>query len=204
MRVYAVLLVLAGLAGCAGTGSQSADEAGLTDARAKISLGRCDDGLVADLRRHKAPELEQQAAYVCLQQGELEAVEKLLKDYSQRHASPPYPDYSAYLLALAQLTRFELSADEPLKRLQEGRKAHTQFAEFVRSYPESEYRNEVAPRMHAVLELMAQAEYQLATQALEQGDGQTGIARMQYLNRSYSQTAAGRDATTWLSNNQQD
>lgn len=204
MRVYAVLIVLAGLAGCAGTGSHSGNEAGLTDARAKISLGRCDDGLVADLRRHKAPELEQQAAYVCLQQGELDAVGMLLKGYSQRHAKAPYPDYSAYLLALAQMARFELTADDQPKRLQEGRKAHAQLTEFVRSYPESEYRTEVAPRLRTVLEDMAQTEYQLATQALEQGDRQAGIARMDYVSRSYSQTAAGRDAVAWLSNNQAD
>ena len=88
MRLFVVLMLLVGLTGCAGMGPQQEGEAGLVDARAKISMGRCDNGLVADLRRHKAPELEQQAAYICLQQGEVVAVEALLKDYRKRHVDP--------------------------------------------------------------------------------------------------------------------
>lgn len=202
MRVYVALLVLMSLAGCAGVGSHAKNEAGLTDARAKISLGRCDDNLVSDLRRHKAPELEQQAAYVCLQQGEVSAVEQLLKDYSKRHATPPYPDYSAYLLALAQLARFEMVADDPPKRLMEGRKAHDELTEFVRSYPDSDYRDGVAPRLFRLMEEMAQTEYQIAMTALENGDGENGAARLRYVARHYGQTNAGRDAAAWIKNNQ--
>lgn len=204
MRVYVILLALISLAGCAGMGSNAKNEAGLTDARAKISLGRCDDNLVSDLRRYKAPELEQQAAYVCLQQGEVSAVEQLLKDYSKRHATPPYPDYSAYLLALAQLARFEMIADDPLKRLAEGRKAHAQLTEFVRGYPDSDYRDGVAPRLFSLMEDMAKSEYQVAMAALEQGDQVNGAARMRYVNRHYSQTSAGREAAAWLKNSQSD
>lgn len=198
MRSYVLLLLLAGLTGCAGMASQQGNEAGLADARAKISLGRCDDGLVADLRRHKAPELEQQAAYVCLQQGEIVAVESLLQDYTKRHVNPPYPDYSAYLLALAQYARFELMAEEDAMRLQEGRKVHARFAEFVRRYPDSEYRSEVAPHLYELLQAMAVSEYRLAMQAIEAGDLQTGEARMRYIARHYAHTESGRNANQWL------
>lgn len=198
MRLCVVLLLLAGLAGCASTGSQQRHEEGLIDARAKISMGRCDTKLVADLRRHKAPELEQQAAYVCLQQGEVVAVETLLEDYQKRHVEPPYPDYSAYLMTLAQLARFEMTTDDDALRLKEGRKVHARFADFVRRYPESDYRTEVAPHLHELLEEMAGAEYRLAMQAVEAGDRQTAEQRMGYIARYYSHTESGREANAWL------
>jgi len=198
MRSCVLLLLLAGLTGCAGMASQQGNETGLTDARAKISLGRCDNGLVADLRRYKAPELEQQAAYVCLQQGEVAAVETLLQDYAKRHVDPPYPDYSAYLVALAQYGRFELAAEDDAMRLQEGRKVHARFAEFVQRYPESEYRSEVAPRLYELLQEMAVTEYRLAMQAVEAGDLQAGEARMRYIARYYPHTESGRNANEWL------
>ncbi|EZQ20309.1 hypothetical protein CF98_01100 [Halopseudomonas bauzanensis] len=189
---------MAGLAGCASTGSQQRQEEGLVDARAKISMGRCDTKLISDLRQHQAPELEQQAAYVCLQQGEVVAVETLLNDYQKRHVEPPYPDYSAYLLTLAQYARFEMTADDDALRLKEGRKVHAQFADFVRRYPDSDYRTEVAPRLHELLEDMAGAEYRLAMQAAEAGDRQTAEQRMNYIARHYAHTASGREANAWL------
>lgn len=198
MRLCVVLMLLVGLTGCAGMGSSQQTEAGLVDARAKISMGRCDNDLVADLRRHKAPELEQQAAYICLQQGEVVAVEALLKDYRQRHVDPPYPDYSAYLMTLAQYARFEMTEDDDALRLKEARKVHAQFAEFVRDFPESDYRAEIAPRLNELLEEMAGAEYRLALKAIEAGDGQIGEQRMRYVARYYPHTNPGRDANAWL------
>lgn len=198
MRLLVMLMLMVGLAGCASTGSSQRDESGLIDARAKISMGRCDNGLVADLRRHKAPELEQQAAFVCLQQGEVVAVETLLADYRKRHVDPPYPDYSAYLLTLAQYARFEMTEEDDALRLKEARKVHTLFSEFVRDFPDSDYRAEVAPRLNELLEEMAGAEYRLALQAVAGGNTQTGQERMRYIARYYPHTAFGRDANAWL------
>ena len=198
MRSMVLLVMLAGLAGCAGMGTQTGNEAALADVRAKIAMARCDDGLVAGLKRHKAPELEQEAAYICLQQGEAEAVDQLLTDYSKRHRNGPHPDYSAYLLTLAQQLRFELAANDDLARLREGREAHRRYADFARSYPESEYRTEVGPRLNALLEEMAQAEYSLAREAELAGDMQDAEARMRYLLRYYPLSSVARQASDWL------
>ena len=198
MRSMVLLVMLAGLAGCAGMATQAGNEAALADVRAKIAMGRCDEGLVAGLKRHKAPELEQEAAYICLQQGEAEAVDQLLQDYSKRHRNGPHPDYSAYLLTLAQQLRFELAADDDLARLREGREAHRRYADFARSYPESEYRTEVGPRLNALLEEMAQAEYRLAWEAELAGDRQSAEARMRYIARYYPLSSVARKVNDWL------
>ncbi|CEA02128.1 Outer membrane protein assembly factor BamD [Pseudomonas saudimassiliensis] len=198
MRLLAVLWLSVGLVGCASTGSPQRSEEGLIDARAKISMGRCDTKLVADLRKHPVPELDQQAAYVCLQQGEVKAVEALLEDYQQRHVEPPHPDYSAYLLTLAQYARFEMAAEDDVLRLKEGRKLHAQFADFVRRFPDSDYRTEIAPRLHELLEGMAAAEYRLALTAAEAGDREGGRQRMDYVARYYPHTESGREARAWL------
>lgn len=199
MRSLALLVVLAGLAGCAGMSSQSGGGEGLADARAKITMGRCDEGLVADLRRHKAPELEQEAAYVCLQQGELEAVELLLSDYSKRHADGSNPDYSAYLYALAQQVRFELTeATDDVARLREGRLVHQRYADFVQTYPQSEYRTEVGPRLTTLLNDMAEAEYRLAKAAAAAGDTAQAQDRMRYVLRYYPHSSVARQVSDWL------
>src|SRR5690606_2089015 len=91
MRSLGMMVLLAGLSGCAGMASQPGNDSELADVRAKIALGRCDEGLVTGLRNQNMPELDQEAAYVCLQRGELEAVEQLLADYSKRHRDPPHP-----------------------------------------------------------------------------------------------------------------
>ena len=198
MRLTVLLVLLAGLTGCASMTTQSGNEAGLTDVRAKIALGRCDDGLVTSLSRSKAPELEQEAAYICLQQGKLEAVEQLLKDYTKRHPNGPHPDYSAYLMALAQQVRFELTETDELARIREGRITHQRYADFVRSYPESEYRSEVGPRLNTLLEDMASTEYRLALKTAGEGDMQTAQARMSYIVRYYPHSRVVRDVNDWL------
>lgn len=198
MRSLALLVVLAGLTGCAGMTSHSGGE-GLADARAKIAMGRCDEGLVADLRRYKAPELEQEAAYVCLQQGELEAVELLLSDYGKRHAGAFNPDYSAYLYALAQQVRFELTeATDDVERLREGRLVHQRYADFVQTYPQSEYRTEVGPRLTTLLNEMAEAEYRLAQAAAAAGNAAQAQDRVRYLLRYYPHSSVARQASDWL------
>jgi TolA-binding protein len=199
MRSMVLLVALTGLAGCAAMGPQSGKDAGLADVRAKITMGVCDDGLVSGLKRSQAPELEQEAAYICLQQGELEAVEQLLTDYSGRHRNGgPHPDYSAYLLALAQQVRFELTNQDDVARLREGREAHRRYADFARSYPASEYRTEVGPRLNSLLEEMAQAEFRLAEAAAQSGDRQTAQQRMEYLLRYYPHSSVARQASDWL------
>lgn len=225
MRSIVLLALLAGLTGCAGLTAQSGDEPGLADVRAKIAMGRCDDGLVAGLGRYKVPELEQEAAYICLQQGEIAAVEKLLENYTtaqqqayapstdyptssqpvrpravstQTQKQAPHADYSAYLLALAQQLRFDMAEGDDLARIREGRVAHQRYADFVRSYPESEYRSEVGPRLNALFEEIASSEHRLALQAAEAGDLQTAHARMSYIARYYPHSRVARDANDWL------
>ena len=198
MRSTVLLVLLAGLTGCAGLSGQSAEEPGLADVRAKIAMGRCDDGLVAGLNRYKAPELEQEAAYICLQQGEIEAVEKLLSNYTTGRQTATHADYSVYLLALAQQLRFEMTEDDDLARIREGRVAHQRYADFVRSYPESEYRREVGPRLNSLLEEMASSEHRLALAAAEAGDMPTAQARMSYIARYYPHSRVAREANDWL------
>ena len=199
MRSIVLLVLLAGLAGCAGMNGQTVEEPGLADVRAKIALGRCDEGLVAGLKRYKAPELEQEAAYICLQQGEIEAVEQLLKHYTtEPQHNTLHADYSVYLLALAQQLRFDMTEDDDLARIREGRVAHQRYADFVRSYPESEYRSEVGPRLNSLLEEMANAEHRLALKAAEAGDMQAAQARMSYIARYYPHSRVAREANDWL------
>ena len=80
----------------------------------------------------------------------------------------------------------------------EGREAHRRYADFARSYPESEYRTEVGPRLNALLEEMAQAEYSLAREAELAGDMQDAEARMRYLLRYYPLSSVARQASDWL------
>lgn len=198
MRSMVLLVMLVGLAGCAGKTVQPGNESALADVRAKIAMGRCDEGLIAGLNRHRAPELEQEAAYVCLQQGEAEAVDQMLKDYTKRHRNAPHPDYSAYLLALAQQVRFELAGEDDVARLREGREAHRRYADFARNYPDSDYRTEVGPRLNALLEKMARSEYRLAQAAEQAGDKQDAEARMRYVLRYYPHSSVARQASDWL------
>lgn len=198
MRLMILLAALVSLAGCAGMTAQPGNEAALADVRAKITMGRCDEGLVESLSRHPAPELEQEAAFVCLQQGQVPAVERLLGGYAQRHRNAPHPDYSAYLLALAQQVRFELAEGDDAVQITEGRKAHQRYAEFVQRYPESEYRSDVGPRLNRLLDEMAQAEYRLAQAALEAGDAVQAEARMRYVLRYYPHSSVAREASDWL------
>lgn len=126
-------MMLAGLGGCAGLGQNDAERTGeVADVRAKLGLGRCDADLARQTLALKQPELEQEAAFVCLQQAEFGLVDRLLADYEERYASPPNPDYSAYLLALTEFLRFEAALGDAQQRLLTGRIAHAALVGFVR------------------------------------------------------------------------
>ncbi|SDS69527.1 outer membrane protein assembly factor BamD [Halopseudomonas xinjiangensis] len=192
-------MMLAGLGGCAGLGQNDAERTGeVADVRAKLGLGRCDADLARQTLALKQPELEQEAAFVCLQQAEFGLVDRLLADYEERYASPPNPDYSAYLLALTEFLRFEAALGDAQQRLLTGRIAHAALVGFVRDYPTSEYRGEVAPRLQQILEGMATAEFDLAKLAAETGDPAAAEARMRYVTRQYARTAAAKEARAWL------
>ncbi|UAW97477.1 outer membrane protein assembly factor BamD [Halopseudomonas nanhaiensis] len=198
-RTGLLLTVLVGLSGCAATGQNDAQRsADLADVRAKLGLGGCDARLVQQTLSLKQPELEQEAAYVCLQQGELDLVDQLLSGYEQRYAAPPHRDYAAYLAALSEFMRFEAAAQDAQQRLQTGRTAHAALVGFVREYPDSQYRSEVAPRLQRILEGMARAEFELAQLEAGTGDAATAAARMRYVTRHYARTEAAKDARAWL------
>ena len=198
-RTGVLLILLAGLGGCAGLGQNNAERAGeLADVRAKLGLGRCSADLARQTLALKQPELEQEAAFVCLQQAEFSLVDQLLGGYEERYASPPNPDYSAYLLALAEFLRFEAALGDAQQRLLTGRSAHAALVGFVREYPDSEYRGEVAPRLQRILEGMARAEFDLAQLAAETGDPVAAEARMRYVTRQYARTEAAKEARAWL------
>lgn len=201
-RITILVLILSALAGCAGVPQQDSQRtASIADARAKISMGRCDMALARQVITLKEPALEQETAFLCLQQGELAAVELLLNDYGKRHVEPPYPDYSAYLLALTDFVRFESAIGDDEQRLTAGRAAHDQLVRFVRLYPNSAYREEVAPRLEQLHEGMARAEYQLAQMAIEAQAMEEGTARLRYIARQYPRSSAARDANRWLEHN---
>jgi len=204
MRIHYVTVALAVLAlsGCAGMGqSEQQRVAQAADVRARLGLAGCDIGMVDQILPLRNPALEQEAAFACLQQGELNAVERLLSTYNERHVDPPHPDYSAYLLALTDLVRFEAAVGDDRERLAAGRRAHERLAQFVRAYPNSSYRPEVAPRLEQLHEGMARAEYQLAQLALETQAREEGVARLRYVVEQYPRSAAARDAARWLEHN---
>ncbi len=60
----------------------------------------------------------------------------------------------------------------------------------------------MVPRVQAVLEGMARAEYDLAVLDQERGDLARAKARMRYVQRGYPRSAAAADATAWLLDNQ--
>jgi outer membrane protein assembly factor BamD (BamD/ComL family) len=203
IRLVMAAILLAGVTGCAGMAQTDQQRHAQTaDVRAKLSLGGCDTALAEQILPLRNPALEQEAAFACLQQGELRAVERLLGDYQTRHVDPPFPDYSAYLLALTDLVRFEAALGDDRERLAIGRNAHQALVQFVRAYPDSSYRSEVAPRLEQLLEGMARAEYQLAQLALETQARDQGIARMRYIVEQYPRSSAARDANRWLDHNQ--
>lgn len=201
-RLLTIALIVAGVGGCAGMGvSEQQRGAQAADVRARLGLAGCDAGLVDQILPLRNPALEQETAFACLQQGELRAVERLLSGYNERHVDPPFPDYSDYLLALSDLVRFEAAVGDDRERLVLGRRAHERLAQFVRAYPNSAYRSEVAPRLEQLHEGMARAEYQLAQLALETQAREEGIARLRYVVEQYPRSAAARDAARWLEHN---
>lgn len=198
MRYQILILAFVLMAGCASQGRQSGSDAVLVDIRAKLGLGRCDAQLVEEVRALARPGLEQEAAYACLQQGQVLMVEQLLSDYQSRHGNPPNVDYSVYLLALVDYVRFELAEGDPNSRLGAGRKAHEQLVAFVRSYPDSAYRQEVVPRLEALHEGMARAEYHIALADIEGGKRELGVSRLRYVLQHYPRSEAAIDARRWL------
>lgn len=198
-RTSMLLVVLVSLTGCAGMGQSDAQRSStLADIKAKLSLGRCDMALAKDVLGMRRPELEQEAAYLCLQKGELDVVERLLQGFHERYPDAPYADYSAYLAALNLFMRFEASLGDEPQRLATGRAAHAALVGFVRKYPESKYRSEVAPRLQQILEGMALAEFELAREVAEAGDPASAEARMRYVISGYPLTEAASQARAWL------
>lgn len=202
MRIILLSMLVMGLAGCATTATPSrvetVDNAALLDARAKLGLGRCSLELANEILAVRNPGLEQEAAYTCLQQGQIQAVERLLADFQTRHPDANNQDYSAYLRALAEFVRFELTEGDDQDRLAVGRRAHDGLVAFVRQYPDSAYRQEVAPRLEALHEGMASAEYALALADIESGRRELGASRLRYVVEQYSRTDAASAASRWL------
>jgi outer membrane protein assembly factor BamD (BamD/ComL family) len=198
-RTSVLLVMLVSLGGCAGMGQSDAQRSStLADIKAKLGLGRCDMALAEDVLSMRRPELEQEAAYLCLQKGELNVVDRLLDGFHKRYPDAPHADYSSYLAALSLFTRFEASLDDEPRRLATGRAAHAALVGFVRKYPESQYRGEVAPRLQQILEGMALAEFELAREAADAGDPASAEARMRYVVSGYPRTEAADNARAWL------
>jgi outer membrane protein assembly factor BamD len=199
MRVILLLTLLASLMGCAATSTRGpAEDPEAVEVRARLSLGGCEPQLADQILRLEDPGLEHEAAFQCLQQGQLATVERLLSGYQERHAQAPNADYSMYLLALTDFARFELAQGDADEQLRAGRHAHDGLVVFVRLYPESVYRTEVAPRLKTLHEGMARAEYRLALGDIEKGRRETGAARLRYIAREYPRSAAATDAKRWL------
>lgn len=202
MRVFLLMILTIGVAGCATTNNSTrmnaADNAALVDARAKLGLGRCNMDLADEILELGYPGLEQEAAYTCLQQGQLQAVEQLLTGFQARHPAARNQDYSAYLLALAEFIRFELAEGDDQASLTIGRRAHDGLVAFVRQYPDSSYRQEVAPRLEALHEGMADAEFGLAMTDIEAGRREVGANRLRYVAQHYPRSDAASSAARWL------
>jgi len=197
-RVMVVAVVLA-LTGCASAKvTQQAEDAEIADARARLGLGQCNMNLAQQVHQLSNPELDLEAAYLCLQQGQLAPLELVLEDFDKRHPDAPYQDYAAYLQAMVPFVRFELAAGDGQERLRVGREAHAQLTGFIRHFPESAYRSEIVPRLETLLEGMARSEYDLAMMDIEIGNRERGEARLRYLTNSYPRSKAAVEAQAWL------
>ncbi|ROZ81011.1 outer membrane protein assembly factor BamD [Pseudomonas neustonica] len=199
MRGVWLLAVLLGLAGCASsTVKQQEQSSAVADARARLGMGQCNMNLAQQVHQLSDPQLDLEAAYLCLQQGQLPPLELVLEDFAKRHPDAPYQDYASYLQAMVPFARFEMAAGDDQERLRVGREAHAQLTGFIRHYPESAYRSEIVPRLETLLEGMAQAEYDLAMLDVETGQRERGEARLRYLTQYYPRSKAAVEAQHWL------
>lgn len=199
MRLTLFIVAMALVSGCATNAARnSSTSPEVVDIRARLSMGPCEPMVADQVLRLGNPGLEQEVAFKCLQDGQLGTVERLLGGYSDRHVNAPNPDYSDYLLALTDFVRFELAEGDAVEQLKAGRRAHDLLVSFVRTYPESAYRAEVAPRLEALHEGMARAEYRLAMGEIEKGRREAGASRLRYVAREYPRSSAAADAKRWL------
>ncbi|MEH6564826.1 MAG: outer membrane protein assembly factor BamD [Halopseudomonas sp.] len=199
MRGLCIVAVVVGLAGCTSSVvKQQEQSSAVADARARLGLGQCDMNLAQQVHQLSDPELDLEAAYLCLQQGKLPPLELVLDDFNKRHPNAPYQDYAAYLQAMVPFVRFELAAGDDQERLRAGRDAHAQLTGFIRHYPDSAYRSEIVPRLESLLEGMARSEYNLAMLDIETGQRERGEARLRYLAQSYPRSKAAVEAQQWL------
>ena len=107
MRGVWLLAVLLGLAGCASsTVKQQEQSSAVADARARLGMGQCNMNLAQQVHQLSDPQLDLEAAYLCLQQGQLPPLELVLEDFAKRHPDAPYQDYASYLQAMVPFARF--------------------------------------------------------------------------------------------------
>lgn len=199
MRGVWMVAVVLGLTGCASSNvKQQEQNSAIADARARLGLGQCDMSVAQQVHQLSDPQLDLEAAYLCLQQGKLPPLELVLEDFEKRHPNAPYQDYASYLKAMVPFARFEMAAGDDQQRLRMGRDAHAQLTGFIRHYPESAYRSEIVPRLETVLEGMARSEYNLAIMDVEAGQRDRGEARLRYLAKYYPRSKAAVDAQSWL------
>ncbi|MEL0168117.1 MAG: outer membrane protein assembly factor BamD [Pseudomonadaceae bacterium] len=201
-RIGCCLLLALSLAGCAGQQvSRQQQDGAVADVRARLGMGQCDAALAAQVRALGDSAVLLEAAYQCLTMAQLDTAQSLLDSYQAQQGGSE-GDYAAYLAALIPYARFELAAGDSQLQVQLGREAHAALTGFVRSYPQSGYRAEMVPRVQAVLEGMARAEYDLAVLDQERGQLERARARMRYLQNGYPRSAAAADATAWLLDHQ--
>lgn len=198
VRSAGVMALALVLVGCAGNRVNQPSESSLADLRARLSMGQCTPELTAQVIAAQQAPLHLEAAYQCLTNARLELSEQLLSDYRNSFAQRADQDYAAYLAALIPYARFELAAGDSQQRLEQGRAAHGQMVAFVRAYPQSQYRSELAERMESILQGMAQAEYDLALVDAEHGQQARAERRMRYLRENYPRTPAATSAIAWL------
>lgn len=202
-RMGCWIVLALSLTGCAGNQVRSqGQEAALADVRARLAMGQCDTALTQQVQSLGAPAVLLEAAYQCLTLARLDVAQVLVDSYRQQGEAVSEADYAAYLAALIPYARFELARGDSQLQLQLGREAHAALTGFVRAHPQSGYRAEMVPRVQAVLEGMARAEYDLAVLDQERGDLARAKARMRYVQRGYPRSAAAADATAWLLDNQ--
>ena len=198
LRSAGVMALALVLGGCAGNRVSQPSDSSLADLRARLSMGQCTPELSNEVVAAQQASLHLEAAYQCLTNGRLDLSEQLLVDYQNHFARRADQDYAAYLAALIPYARFELAAGDSVQRLEQGRLAHSQMVAFVRAYPQSQYRSELATRMEAILQGMAQAEYDLALVDAEHGQKARAERRMRYLRDNYPRTPAAAAAIAWL------
>ncbi|MCG5494351.1 outer membrane protein assembly factor BamD [Ectothiorhodospira variabilis] len=136
-----------------------------------------------------------EVAYLCLSDGAFDAAWEQSMAFLRAFGDHPHADYGYYLAGLSRFAAWQAlheggQVPDPDQDSAAAREAFALFRDLVRQFPESGYRDEVAPHLMELREGLAQAELRIARARFEQGDHQQAMARAEYVNEHFRATRA--------------